>query len=96
MLHGGHFFYKISKNVVARKGVLFLPHYNISQPPYNIILKNVVGSRGDDEKNVVGGRGVQIFFSYRPSPNFKNGTALIVTSWAIQICRHDEKGGCFV
>ena len=57
-------------------GVIYHPPATFLNPPYNIILKNVVGSRGDGEKNVVGGRGVQIFLSYRPSPNFKNGTAL--------------------
>ena len=63
-------------NVATSRGGNISPPGNISQHPYNIILKNVVGSRGDGEKNVVGGRGVQIFLSYRPSPNFKNGTAL--------------------
>ena len=48
----------------------------ITPTPNNIFKNNVVGSRGHSDKNVVGGRGVQIFLSYRPSPNFKNGTAL--------------------
>ena len=63
-------------NVATSRGVIYHPPATFLKPPYNIILKNVVRSRGDGEKNVVGGRGVQIFLSYRPSPNFKNGTAL--------------------
>ena len=57
-------------------GVIYHPPATFLNPPYNIILKNVVGSRGDGEKNVVGGRGVPKFQQYRPPWTFKSGTAL--------------------
>jgi len=39
------------------EGVIYHPPppATFLNPPYDIILKNVVGSRGDGEKNVVGG-----------------------------------------